>query len=84
MYADIRTRSFFASDNDMNVLIRGVRFSMRVGRAESVKGVFEPKADSEDTKDLFYMGDADPDRVRTISRLPPTLLPPSLSLLCRR
>ena len=50
----------------MNVLIRGVRFAMRVGRAECAKGVFEPKADSVDTKDLFYMGDADPDRVRTI------------------
>jgi len=51
----------------MNVLIRGVRFAMRTGRAECAKGVFEPKADSEDTKDFFYMGDADPDRVRTIS-----------------
>ena len=63
---DIRPHSFFASDNDMNVLIRGVRFAMRIGRAECAKGVFEPKADSTDTKDFFYMGDADPDRVRTI------------------
>jgi hypothetical protein len=69
VYADIRPRSFFASDNDMNVLIRGVRFSMRIGRAECAKGVLEPKADSSDTKDFFYMGDADPDRVRTISLL---------------
>ena len=51
----------------MNVLIRGVRFAMRIGRAECAKGVLEPKADSTDTKDIFYMGDADPDRVRTIS-----------------
>jgi hypothetical protein len=50
----------------MNVLIRGVRFAMRIGRAECAKGIFEPKADSTDTKDFFYMGDADPDRVRTI------------------
>lgn len=58
----------------MNVLIRGVRFAMRIGRAECAKGVFEPKADSTDTKDFFYMGDADPDRVRcTISLLPPFL-----------
>ena len=62
----------------MNVLIRGVRLAMRVGRAECVKGVFEPKADSVDTKDFFYLGDADPDRVRTI---PPPFLPFSL---CRR
>ena len=48
----------------MNVLIRGVRFSMRIGRANSVKNALEPKADSTDTNDLFYMGDADPDRVR--------------------
>jgi hypothetical protein len=47
----------------MNVLIRGVRFSMRIGRANCVKGILEPKTDSTDTKDLFYMGDADPDRV---------------------
>jgi choline dehydrogenase len=66
MYTDIRSRSFFASDRDMNVLIRGVRFTMRIGRAECAKGVFEPKADSRDTNDFFYMGDADPDRVRTI------------------
>ena len=77
VYADIRPRSFFASDNDMNMLIRGVRFAMRIGRAECVKGVFEPKADSTDTKDFFYMGDADPDRVRTISL--PSLLPSSPS-----
>jgi choline dehydrogenase len=58
--------SFFASENDMNVLIRGVRFSMRIGRADCVKDILEPKADSTDTKDFFYMGDADPDRVRTL------------------
>ena len=62
-YTDIR--SFFASENDMNALIRGVRFAMRIGRAQCAKGVFEPRADSTDTKDFFYMGDADPDRVCT-------------------
>ena len=51
----------------MNVLVRGVRFSMRIGRTTRVKGVLEPKADSADKKDLFYMGDADPDRVCTIT-----------------
>ena len=61
----------------MNVLIRGVRFVMRIGRAECAKGVFEPKADSTDTKDFFYMADADPDRVRTDFLL--TLFPCSLS-----
>jgi hypothetical protein len=55
--------SLFASENDMNVLVRGVRFCMRIGRTNCVKGILEPKADSTDTKDLFYMGDADPDRV---------------------
>ena len=67
MYADIRPRSFLASDNDMNLLVRGVRLTMRVARAECAKGVFEPKADSTDTNDMFYMGDVDPDRVRKIS-----------------
>jgi hypothetical protein len=78
-YADVRPCSFFASENDMNVLVRGVRFSMRVGRADNAKNVFEPKADSIDTKDFFYMGDADPDRVRTISS--PLHLTPNLSAL---
>jgi choline dehydrogenase len=49
----------------MNVLVRGVRFSMRIGRTERAKGILAPKADSADKKDFFYMGDADPDRVRT-------------------
>jgi len=56
--------SFLSSENDMNVLVRGVRFCMRVGRTECVKGVLEPKADPTDEKDWFYMGDVDPDRVR--------------------
>jgi choline dehydrogenase len=55
--------NFFSSENDMNVLVRGVRFSMRIGRTERVKGVLEPRADSADKKDFFYMGDADPDRI---------------------
>ncbi len=54
----------------MNVLVRGVRFSMRIGRTERVKGVLEPMADSADKEDFFYMGDADPDRVRTQSHHP--------------
>ena len=45
--------SFFSSENDMNVLVRGVRFSMRIGRTERVNGVLEPKADSTDNKDFF-------------------------------
>lgn len=55
--------SFFSSENDMNVLVRGVRFTMRISRTERVKGILEPKADSADKKDYFYMSDADPDRV---------------------
>ncbi|KAI0290299.1 GMC oxidoreductase [Russula brevipes] len=55
--------NFFASENDMNILVRGVRFSMRVGRTDCVKNILEPKAESTDTKDFFYMGDADPDRI---------------------
>ena len=72
-------RSYLASDNDMNLLVRGVRLIMRIAHTECAKGIFEPKADSTDTNDTFYMGDADPDRVRTIS-LPPTLLPSSLPI----
>ena len=54
----------------MNVLVRGVRVSMRVGHANCVK------TDSTDAKDFFYMGDADPDRVRTY----PTLVAPICDL----
>jgi choline dehydrogenase len=73
-YVDMRRYSFFASENDMNILIRGVRFSMRVGRTDCVKNILEPKAESTDTKDFFYMGDADPDRVRTMHHSQPTPL----------
>jgi hypothetical protein len=62
--------SFFSSENDMNVLVRGVRFTMRISRTERVKGILEPKADSTDKNDFFYMSDADPDRVRTQSHHP--------------
>jgi choline dehydrogenase len=62
-YTDTDPDSFFASGNDMNILIRGVKFSMRIGRANCVKGIIEPKADSTDIQDPFYIGDADPDRV---------------------
>ena len=51
----------------MNILVHGVRFSMHVGSAQcGAKNVFEPKADSANTDDLFYMDGADPDGVRTI------------------
>jgi hypothetical protein len=51
----------------MNVLIRGVRFCLRVGRANCVKNILEPKPDSTDAKEFFQLGDADPDRVRMIT-----------------
>jgi hypothetical protein len=50
----------------MNVLVRGVRFCLRVSRANCVKNILEPKADSTDAKEFFRLGDADPDRVRII------------------
>jgi hypothetical protein len=59
----------------MNVLVRGVRFTMRISRTERVKGILEPKADSADKNDFFYMSDADPDRVRTVTS-------PASLLLC--
>ncbi|KAN0142076.1 GMC oxidoreductase [Lactarius tabidus] len=55
--------NFFSSENDMNVLVRGVRFTMRISRTERVKGILEPKANSADKNDFFYMSDADPDRI---------------------
>ncbi|KAI0295100.1 GMC oxidoreductase [Multifurca ochricompacta] len=55
--------NFLASENDLNVLVRGVRFSQRIGRTKRVDGILEPRSDSTDTKDFFYMGDADPDRI---------------------
>ncbi|KAI0270491.1 GMC oxidoreductase [Gloeopeniophorella convolvens] len=55
--------NYFADDNDMAVLVRGVRFAQRLGRSRAFAGVLEPRADSTDPKDLFYMGDADPARI---------------------
>jgi hypothetical protein len=68
----------------MNGLIRGVRFSMRIDSTNCVKGVLEPKADSTDTNDLLYAGDADPDRVHRSLTPPTTFCFFSSKMLMRR
>ncbi|KAI0063347.1 GMC oxidoreductase [Artomyces pyxidatus] len=55
--------NFFAVENDMNVLVRGVRFALHLGRTERAKGILEPKKHSTDQSDFFWPGDADPDLI---------------------
>ncbi|KAI0066058.1 GMC oxidoreductase [Artomyces pyxidatus] len=53
----------FESENDWRVVVRGMRFILRLARTERLKGILEPKPHSTDQKDIFWPGDADPDQI---------------------
>ncbi|KAI0268887.1 GMC oxidoreductase [Gloeopeniophorella convolvens] len=59
---DIDVR-LFDSENDYNVVLKGLRFVLRLGRTERMKGVLDLKPHSTDQSDLFWPGDADPDQI---------------------
>ncbi|EIM79461.1 GMC oxidoreductase [Stereum hirsutum FP-91666 SS1] len=54
---------FFSSENDLNTVVRGVRFSLRLARTERMKGIFDLDEREEDTTSGFWPGDADPDMI---------------------
>lgn len=56
------SHSYFASDNDMNVLVRGMRFMLHLGRTEPLASVIELDEATSDTSKLFWPGNADPDQ----------------------
>ncbi|KDQ57648.1 aryl-alcohol oxidase [Jaapia argillacea MUCL 33604] len=55
--------NFLAHPNDMKMMVRAVRLSLRLARSSALAPMLELKPDSEDTTDLFWPGDADPDRI---------------------
>ncbi len=59
--------SYYASENDLNVVARGVRFLLRLARTEPLASLLDLKAHATDTGDFFWPGDADPDQVRSLS-----------------
>ncbi|EIM79458.1 GMC oxidoreductase [Stereum hirsutum FP-91666 SS1] len=55
--------NFLSSENDLNTVVRGVRFVLRLARTERMKGIFDLKPHEEDTTSYFWPGDADPDKI---------------------
>ncbi|KAI0066056.1 GMC oxidoreductase [Artomyces pyxidatus] len=53
----------FESDNDWQVVARGVRFILRLARSETMQGILDPKPHSTDQSDIFWPGDAHPDLI---------------------
>ncbi|TDL17531.1 GMC oxidoreductase, partial [Rickenella mellea] len=55
--------NYFSHPNDLKVLVRGVRLALRIGRAAALQPLLDLKRDSDDKGDIFWPGDADPDKV---------------------
>ncbi|KZT01772.1 GMC oxidoreductase [Laetiporus sulphureus 93-53] len=55
--------NYFASKSDMNIVVRGTRLLMRMARTEPLASVLDLKAHSTDKDDIFWPGDADPDKI---------------------
>ncbi|KZS95254.1 GMC oxidoreductase [Sistotremastrum niveocremeum HHB9708] len=55
--------NYFADDNDMKVLIKGVRLCLRVARSQPLFSRLDLRSDNTDMNDVFWLGDADPDKV---------------------
>ncbi|KIK53250.1 hypothetical protein GYMLUDRAFT_100419 [Collybiopsis luxurians FD-317 M1] len=52
-----------ASENDLNVIVRGIRLLLRLARTEPLKSVLDLKNQTTDVNSMFFPGDADPDKV---------------------
>ncbi|KAI0052433.1 GMC oxidoreductase [Auriscalpium vulgare] len=58
---------FLTVENDLNILVKGVRFALQLAHTPAVKGIVEPKKELADKTHYFWPGDADPDTVRRLS-----------------
>lgn len=54
--------SYFAHQNDVNVLIKGVRLCLRIARSRPLFNRLNLRSDNTDKDDVFWLGDADPDK----------------------
>lgn len=55
--------SHFASENDLNVVLRGVRLLLKLARTEPVSSALNLSDQTKALEDIFWPGDADPDKV---------------------
>ncbi|KZT35292.1 alcohol oxidase [Sistotremastrum suecicum HHB10207 ss-3] len=55
--------NYFAHQNDINVLIKGVRLCLRIARSRPLFNRLNLRSDNTDKDDVFWLGDADPDKV---------------------
>ncbi|TFK46358.1 GMC oxidoreductase [Heliocybe sulcata] len=55
--------NYLSHPNDIKVLTRGVRLALRIARAPALRGFLDLPPHSEDRSDVFYPGDADPDKI---------------------
>ncbi|KAH8082420.1 GMC oxidoreductase [Cristinia sonorae] len=53
--------NFLESESDVNVILRGVRFVMRLVRTEPLKSALDLRPGNTDENDYFWFGDLDPD-----------------------
>ena len=54
--------NYFATESDLNVMVRGVRLCLRIARTEPFVSKLELKDHSDDEQSIFFPGDADPDK----------------------
>jgi len=55
--------NYLSHPNDLKILIRANRLSMRIGHAKALESMLDLKADPTDKKDHFWSGDVNPDTV---------------------
>lgn len=55
--------NYLSHPNDLRVMIRGVRLGLRIARAPALQGMLSLVPHAEDTEDIFWPADADPDVV---------------------
>ena len=57
------TKSYFSSESDMNVVLRGTRFLLRMARTQPLASILDLRTKPDKTEAFFWPGDADPDLV---------------------
>ncbi|KAJ3553699.1 hypothetical protein NM688_g3475 [Phlebia brevispora] len=56
--------NYFASESDLNVVVRAVRFTQHLARTEPLASLLAPRPELTDRKtNIFWVGDVDPDKV---------------------
>ena len=57
--------SYFAVESDLDIVVRGVRFTQRLARTEPLASMLDLQSEpTNKDKNIFWVGDVDPDTVR--------------------